>query len=122
MKTMRKLGMVAGFAAGYVLGAKAGRERYQQITEAAQRLRERPEVKRATEQVSNQAANKLRKVRKPGGTSGTDSRPQQPTVLPDVPPAMPPEPTVVSPLDAAPLPPEPTTPPPDTRTPPPTGR
>ena len=44
------LGMAAGGAAGYVLGAKAGRQRYQELTESARRLRQRPEVKRATEQ------------------------------------------------------------------------
>jgi hypothetical protein len=44
------LGMAVGGAAGYVLGAKAGRPRYQEITESARRLRQRPEVKRITEQ------------------------------------------------------------------------
>jgi hypothetical protein len=43
------LGMAAGGAVGYVLGAKAGRQRYQEITESARRLRQRPEVKRITE-------------------------------------------------------------------------
>ncbi len=31
-----KAGLLAGAAAGYVLGAKAGRERYEQIVSAAQ--------------------------------------------------------------------------------------
>jgi hypothetical protein len=44
------LGLAAGGAAGYVLGAKAGRQRYQEITESARRLRQRPEVERITEQ------------------------------------------------------------------------
>jgi hypothetical protein len=44
------LGLAAGGAAGYVLGAKAGRQRYQELIESARRLRQRPEVKRATEQ------------------------------------------------------------------------
>jgi hypothetical protein len=44
------LGLAAGGAAGYVLGAKAGRQRYQELTESARRLRQRPEVERATEQ------------------------------------------------------------------------
>jgi hypothetical protein len=30
-------------------GAKAGRQRYQQLTETTRRLRQRPEVKRITE-------------------------------------------------------------------------
>jgi hypothetical protein len=63
-------GMAVGGAAGYVLGAKAGRERYEDITESARRLRQRPEVKRITEramakldQLSGQAADKLQAAR-----------------------------------------------------------
>lgn len=33
-----KLGLVVGLAAGYVLGTRAGRERYQQISRAASKL------------------------------------------------------------------------------------
>ena len=45
-----KIGLAVGGAAGYVLGAKAGRERYEQLIEAAKRWRQRPEVKRLSEQ------------------------------------------------------------------------
>jgi hypothetical protein len=38
------VGMAVGGAAGYVLGAKAGRERYEEIAASARRLRQRPEV------------------------------------------------------------------------------
>jgi len=38
------LGMAAGACAGYVLGTRAGRERYQQIVEQARQLWERPQV------------------------------------------------------------------------------
>lgn len=136
---MGKLGMAVGFAAGYVLGARAGKERYQQINEAATRLRERPEVKRVTEQASekvsaatqrattaasakveqvrNQAADKLGKGKEPGDTGGR-RRPgrQVPVVaearpvVADASPVLPPEPTVVASQDAAPTPLEPTTP------------
>lgn len=41
-----KFRMLVGFAAGYVLGAKAGRERYQQIMTQAKDLWERPEVQK----------------------------------------------------------------------------
>jgi hypothetical protein len=39
-----KLRLAAGFAAGYLLGAKAGRERYEQIMHQAKELWQRPEV------------------------------------------------------------------------------
>lgn len=42
----------AGFAAGYVLGARAGRERYEQITEAANRATELPLIGAAAERAS----------------------------------------------------------------------
>ncbi|MEV0649502.1 hypothetical protein AB0I28_30025 [Phytomonospora sp. NPDC050363] len=41
---MRKVAFVAGFAIGYVLGTKAGRERYEQIVRATKRVRENPTV------------------------------------------------------------------------------
>jgi PRC-barrel domain len=43
-KMTGKLRLVVGFAAGYVLGAKAGRERYEQIMHQVKDLWERPEV------------------------------------------------------------------------------
>ncbi|MGP3970787.1 hypothetical protein [Streptomyces sp. 6N223] len=42
---MHKLNFIAGLAIGYVLGARAGRERYEQLKEAAQRLSEKPAVR-----------------------------------------------------------------------------
>jgi hypothetical protein len=38
------LGVMLGAGAGYVLGTKAGRERYQQIVEQARQLWRRPQV------------------------------------------------------------------------------
>lgn len=46
-----RIGMVVGFVAGYVLGSRAGRERYEQIKRMAARLRESP----AFSQVMSQA-------------------------------------------------------------------
>jgi hypothetical protein len=73
-------GMAVGGAAGFVLGAKAGRQRYQELTEATRRLMERPEVKRVTEramagldQLSGQAADWLREARQ---STSTEGRPQ----------------------------------------------
>lgn len=42
-----KLTFAVGFAAGYTLGAKAGRQRYEQIREATQTLSENPVVQSA---------------------------------------------------------------------------
>ena len=39
-----KLIFLAGFGAGYVLGARAGRERYEQLVRAARKVRENPTV------------------------------------------------------------------------------
>jgi hypothetical protein len=47
-----KSGFLAGFSAGYVLGTKAGQERYQQIVGAAGKLRENPGVQRLTGEVN----------------------------------------------------------------------
>jgi hypothetical protein len=70
MKVMGKLGMIVGAAVGYILGAKAGRERYDQITASARQLLDKPQVKRVVdsapgdlgarlEQVANKAADKV---------------------------------------------------------------
>jgi hypothetical protein len=45
-------GFLVGLGAGYVLGAKAGKERYQQIVDAARSLRENPGVQRLTGEVN----------------------------------------------------------------------
>jgi hypothetical protein len=107
--------MAAGGAAGYVLGAKAGRQRYQEITESARRLRQRPEVKRATEQavakldqLSGQAADKLQAARQPTGTEAGSGGGPPIAVVPETPTVTPPSPTVMPPADLAPMPAEPT--------------
>jgi hypothetical protein len=86
MKVMGKLGMAVGAAVGYVLGAKAGRERYDQITASARQLLDKPQVKRVVdsapgnlgarvEQVANKAADKVAqagdKVAAGASTSGS---------------------------------------------------
>lgn len=54
-----KPSLVVGFAAGYVLGARAGRERYEQIASSARRFAGNPTVQsaasRAQETVATQA-------------------------------------------------------------------
>jgi hypothetical protein len=108
------LGLAAGGAAGYVLGAKAGRERYQELTESARRLRQRPEVERATEQavakldqLSGQAADKLQAARPSTRTEAGSSGGQPITVVPETPTMTPPSSTVMPPADLAPPPAQP---------------
>ena len=43
-----RLGMMIGFGAGYVLGAKAGKERYEQLQRLYENLMEQPAVRQAT--------------------------------------------------------------------------
>jgi hypothetical protein len=47
-----KSGFLVGLGAGYVLGTRAGQERYQQIVDAANKLRENPGVQRLTGEVN----------------------------------------------------------------------
>lgn len=50
---MRLLTFAAGLAAGYVLGTRAGREKYEQIVDKTRQLRTHPTVVRAQQKVSN---------------------------------------------------------------------
>jgi hypothetical protein len=84
-----KSGFLVGLGAGYVLGTKAGQERYQQIVDAASKLRENPGVQRLTcevnrtvsvgkDRVAETAAAKADEAKeavasKVGGNSGTSS-------------------------------------------------
>ena len=45
---MRKLTFIAGLALGYVLGTRAGRERYEQLRKTARDLSQAPTVQSAT--------------------------------------------------------------------------
>lgn len=65
-----RTGLVVGVAIGYVLGAKAGRERYEQIRNATESLwsseggrRLREEAARAVSEVREQASEVARKIR-----------------------------------------------------------
>lgn len=50
-----RLGLVVGAAVGYVLGAKAGQERYEELKKAAGRVAENPLVRSASSVVQEQA-------------------------------------------------------------------
>ena len=58
---MMKISLLAAAAAGYVLGARAGRERYEQIKTGAQKLARDPRVQaagqKAQDAVATQAAH-----------------------------------------------------------------
>ena len=67
---MKKLTILAAGAVGYVLGAKAGRERYEQISRQAQKLRNNPtvqqkvgEARHAAKDAAGTAAQKVREHR-----------------------------------------------------------
>jgi hypothetical protein len=87
------LKLLAGLAAGYVLGARAGRERYERIAEATRRLAERPEVRELTgkvraglgaglEKAADTASDRLQQVR--GEDSGSGDQPRAGTDRPEV--------------------------------------
>jgi hypothetical protein len=52
---VRKLVFAAGAAIGYILGTKAGRQRYEQISGAARQVAAQPTVKQALNEVQTQA-------------------------------------------------------------------
>ncbi len=54
---MNKLSLLVGFGAGYVLGAKAGTERYNEIVAKARELAGQPAVQQATANVQDTASN-----------------------------------------------------------------
>lgn len=61
-----KMTFVVGFAAGYVLGSKAGRDRYEQIRSAVQELQENPTVQSAAGVLQQQASDLLHAARRSG--------------------------------------------------------
>ncbi len=52
---MRRLILLAGVAIGYILGAKAGRERYEQLAEHASKVWSDPRVQTKVDEVKEQA-------------------------------------------------------------------
>ena len=78
------LKLLTGLAAGYVLGARAGRERYERIAAATRRLAGRPEVQQLAgkargslgaglERAASSASDRLQQVR---GEQGTATEPE----------------------------------------------
>ncbi|MER5637315.1 hypothetical protein ABT095_10195 [Kitasatospora sp. NPDC002227] len=52
---MWKLSMAVGVGIGYVLGARAGRQRYEQISKAARQIAQNPRVQDAADKARHQA-------------------------------------------------------------------
>ncbi|MFC9326655.1 hypothetical protein [Kitasatospora sp. NPDC057015] len=50
-----KLSFVVGAAAGYVLGARAGRQRYEQIAKVSRQVAQNPRVQSAADKAKQQA-------------------------------------------------------------------
>lgn len=88
---MKKLMLLAAAGAGYVLGAKAGRERYEQIVAGARRVKQDPRVQAKAQQaadtvreqapamagaVKDKAADVAAKVRSEDETVSTGPYPQ----------------------------------------------
>jgi hypothetical protein len=60
---MRKLILAVGFAAGYVLGTRAGRQRYEQIARAARRVMDHPTVQSTAGILGAQATDLANRAR-----------------------------------------------------------
>lgn len=59
---MKKLILIVGVAVGYVLGARAGRGRYEQIVDAVGRARRDPRVQSAVSDVEQRATEAARQA------------------------------------------------------------
>ena len=60
---MSKLTLIAAGAAGYVLGARAGRELYEQISDGARRVMRNPRVQSARQQAQDAVAEQAAAAR-----------------------------------------------------------
>jgi hypothetical protein len=67
-----KLGIAVGLAAGYVLGTRAGRERYQQLTASAKRFADEPSLQRLQEELNGLfGSGRQEQQETAGGSSST---------------------------------------------------
>ncbi len=65
---MAKLSFLAGFGAGYVLGARAGRERYEQIRRAWDQAKDDPRLQSVAGMAQARADDVLSSVRSKMGS------------------------------------------------------
>lgn len=68
---MAKLSFLAGFGAGYVLGARAGRERYDQIADKAQGVWRDPRVQEKADQAQHLVKEKVSEAGSAAGDLAT---------------------------------------------------
>ena len=59
---MAKMSFLIGFGAGYVLGAKAGTERYEQLKRLYENLQSSPQVRQATRKAKEAAGTGFEKA------------------------------------------------------------
>lgn len=69
-----RVGLTVGFAAGYYLGAKAGRERYEQINRALRSIAESPATHTAAEKAKEVLASSVGRARTFVGGRGGDGQ------------------------------------------------
>lgn len=69
---MRKLSFLLGFGVGYVLGSKAGRQRYEQLLRSWRQVRDNPAVQEAAGLVQARAENALGAVKSRIGSETSD--------------------------------------------------
>lgn len=74
-----KVATLAVFGAGYVLGTKAGRQRYEQIVESTRRASQALEGSPAQERLRSYAARLEAYARQNGATSDGSRRASRPT-------------------------------------------
>ena len=76
---MGKISLLAGGAVGYVLGARAGRERYEQIKSQAQTVWEHPKVQEHASKVQGVAKRKASEAQDKVSSSSSSSPTSSPT-------------------------------------------
>lgn len=64
---MGKMGFVVGFGVGYVLGSKAGHQRYEELVRVARQVRDHPAVQTTAGLVGGQASDLLARARDHAG-------------------------------------------------------
>ncbi len=75
-----RMGFMLGFGAGYVMGSKAGRERYEKIRQLASEMWDSPTMTPVREQVDqarSQIKGTMQNRRVPLDASGMDAPPTQ---------------------------------------------
>ena len=75
---MAKLSFLAGFGAGYVLGAKAGRERYEQIRRLWQQAKDDPRLQSVAGMAQAQADAVVSSVKTKMGSDAPNATPATP--------------------------------------------